>query len=94
MEAAQEELAVGHAGNDEAEAEDMEGLLTKVTWPYCETRLLKSWFGVTVVPSEEMLTNPKFPAELFAGKYEKAKPPDLKDRVRMKPYRGVNRTIC
>lgn len=75
MEAAQEEFADGHAGNEEAAADDSEGLLTKLILPYWVTKLLKSSLGVAVVPSDDMLTIPNCPAELEAGKYEKARPP-------------------
>ena len=76
LEANMVEFCAGHAGYDAAGALLCAGVLTNCTAPYAVFKLLKSVLGVTVDPSEEMLTIPNWPASLCAGKYEKAMPPD------------------
>jgi hypothetical protein len=72
-EAKKVEFGWGQAGNKVWPAADWLGLLINVTLAYCAFRRLKSLDVVTVLLSEDKVIIPKLP---WAGKYEKAKPPD------------------
>lgn len=62
------EFSDGHAGKVVEPASLCEGVLGADTLLYWALRVLKSLLGVTVLPSAEMLTIPKEPAEDVAGK--------------------------